>query len=411
MTTQYDNYTYITSQGVIVPDTSTVQEQVTQDLINVFGQDLDTTPETVEGRFIQCLTDYRTNTLAINAQNANQINLRYATGRFLDAIGAFFGVDRIAATSSRVLATVTGIENTIIPAGSQAKTTNGDVFYAENDITIGYNGTATGYFLSLEKGAILCDTGTLTTIVNAVLSWETINNTESATLGTKQESDNNYRARIVQSRNTGISLLEAIKSRLVSVDNVNSCFVYDNYTNQTITYDGISIDAHSIVVIVDGGADADIAEAIFKTKTGGTGYTAITGHSTTVNVTDGSFNVTYPVTFNRPEQKPFRISIQVKNNNYSGDDLEQDVKDAVINWGKNLVEGVDGLKIGQDISSFEIAAAVSQQIPEIYVKDCKTAFLSGGSLSTSELTITIGEIGHIGAIGDEPEDYITVTVV
>lgn len=154
MTTQYDNYTYINSQGVIVPDTSTVQEQVTQDLVNVFGQDLDTTPETVEGRFIQCLTDYRTNTLAINAQNANQINLRYATGRFLDAIGAFFGLDRIAATSSRILATVTGVENTVIPAGSQAKTTNGDIFYAENDITIGLTGSATGYFLSLEKGQI-----------------------------------------------------------------------------------------------------------------------------------------------------------------------------------------------------------------------------------------------------------------
>ena len=89
MTTQYDNYTYITSSGVIVPDTSSIQEQVNQDLLNVFGQDLDLTPETPQGRLSQCLTDYRTNTLAINAQNANQINLRYASGRFLDAIAAF----------------------------------------------------------------------------------------------------------------------------------------------------------------------------------------------------------------------------------------------------------------------------------------------------------------------------------
>lgn len=404
MTTQYDNYTYITSQGVIVPDTSTVQEQVTQDLINVFGQDLDTTPETVEGRFIQCLTDYRTNTLAINAQNANQINLRYATGRFLDAIGAFFGVERYAATSTRVLATVTGIENTIIPAGSQAKTTDGNVFYAENDITIGYTGTATGYFLSLEKGEIPCDSGTLTTIVNAVLGWETINNGSSGTLGTKQESDNDFRLRIEQSRYTGISLLGSIKSRLVNVPNVKSCFVYDNYTNATIIYDGVSIDAHSIVVIVDGGAEADIAEAIFKSKTGGTGYTAISGFSKSVTVTDGAFNVPYTVIYNEPDRKEFAVSIQVKNVNYDGDNLVQDVKDAIMNWSQNLVEGVDGLKIGQDISSFEIAAAVSQQIPTIYVKDCKTKF-AGGSFSTSELTITIAEIGKLD------EEDITVTVV
>lgn len=404
MTTQYDNYTYINSQGVIVPDTSTVQEQVTQDLVNVFGQDLDTTPETVEGRFIQCLTDYRTNTLAINAQNANQINLRYATGRFLDAIGAFFGLDRIAATSSRVLATVTGVENTVIPAGSQAKTTNGDIFYAENDIIIGLTGSATGYFLSLEKGQIPCSAHSLNKIVNAVLGWETIDNTASATEGTKQESDDDFRQRIEDARYKGISLLEAIKAKLVNVDNVKSCFAYDNYTNQTITYDGVDIDAHSLVVIVDGGANQDIAEAIFKAKTGGTGYTAISGQSVTVNVVDGAFNVTYPVTFNRPEIKAFKISIQVKNISYEGSDLAGDIKAAIMNWANNKVEGVDGLKIGQNISSFEIAAAVSQQIPEIYVKDCKTAFI-GGTLSTSELTITIAQIGEI------EESNITVTVV
>lgn len=404
MTTQYDNYTYINSQGVIVPDTSTVQEQVTQDLVNVFGQDLDTTPETVEGRFIQCLTDYRTNTLAINAQNANQINLRYATGRFLDAIGAFFGLDRISATSSRVLATVTGVENTVIPAGSQAKTTNGDIFYAENDIIIGLTGSATGYFLSLEKGQIPCSAHSLNKIVNAVLGWETIDNTASATEGTKQESDDDFRQRIEDARYKGISLLEAIKAKLVNVENVKSCFAYDNYTNQTITYDGVDIDAHSLVVIVDGGANQDIAEAIFKAKTGGTGYTAISGQSVTVNVVDGAFNVTYPVTFNRPEIKAFKISIQVKNISYEGSDLAGDIKAAIINWANNKVEGVDGLKIGQNISSFEIAAAVSQQIPEIYVKDCKTAFI-GGTLSTSELTITIAQIGEI------EESNITVTVV
>ena len=404
MTTQYDNYTYINSQGVIVPDTSTVQEQVTQDLVNVFGQDLDTTPETVEGRFIQCLTDYRTNTLAINAQNANQINLRYATGRFLDAIGAFFGLDRISATSSRVLATVTGVENTVIPAGSQAKTTNGDIFYAENDITIGLTGSVTGYFLSLEKGQIPCSAHSLNKIVNAVLGWETIDNTASATEGTEQESDDDFRQRIEDARYKGISLLEAIKAKLVNVENVKSCFAYDNYTNQTITYDGVDIDAHSLVVIVDGGANQDIAEAIFKAKTGGTGYTAISGQSVTVNVVDGAFNVTYPVTFNRPEIKAFKISIQVKNISYEGSDLAGDIKAAIMNWADNKVEGVDGLKIGQNISSFEIAAAVSQQIPEIYVKDCKTAFI-GGTLSTSELTITIAQIGEI------EESNITVTVV
>lgn len=404
MTTQYDNYTYITTTGVIVPDTSTIQAQVTQDLLNALGQDLDTTPETPQGRLIQLLTDYRVNTLGINAQNANQINLRYATGRFLDAIASFFGLNRIAATSTRVLATLTGIAGTVIPSGSQAQTTNGDVFYAENNITIGANGLATGYFLSLVKGSIPCEVNTLTTIVNAVLGWEAINNTASATLGTEIESDTAFRIRIKNSRYSGISLLDSIKSKLANIENVKSSWVYDNYTNQTITYSGIDIDPHSIVVIVDGGDNEDIAKAIFQTKTGGTGYTAISGQSVTESVTDGAFGVVYQVTFNRPEIVPFKVGIQLRDVNYDGADLEADVKQAIIDWSNGLIEGVDGLKIGQNVSPFEISAAVSAQIPTIYIKSCKVA-LVGGTLSTNELTFTVAQIGQIS------ESNITVSVV
>lgn len=203
---QYDNYQYVTSTGLIVPDTSTIRDQVTQDFKNALGQDLDVTPETPQGRLIQLITDYRVNTLAINALNSNQINLRYATGRFLDAIGSFYGTERIASTSTRVLATVTGVANTVIPQGSQAKTTAGDLFYAENNITIGNSGTSTGYFLSLEKGPIPCEVNTLTQIVNAVLGWETISNSANAIIGTNVESDTDFRNRIQDSRFTGISL-------------------------------------------------------------------------------------------------------------------------------------------------------------------------------------------------------------
>lgn len=404
MTTQYDNYQYITSNGIIVPDTSTIQEQVEQDFKNALGQDLDTTPETPQGRLIQLITDYRTNTLAINAENANQINLRYATGRFLDAIGSFFGVSRIGAKSTRVLANVVGVQGTVIPQGSQAQTTDGDVFYAENSITIGSSGTANGYFLSLEKGAIPCDVNSLNTIVNAVLGWESINNTASAIIGINTENDIDFRARIEASRVSGISLMSAIKARLANVPNVLSSFAYDNYEDTSITYDGITIDPHSILVVVDGGTNQAVSEAIYKAKTGGTGYTAITGQSVSEQVIDGSYGVPYTVTFNRPDVIPFKVAIDVSRNVYTGADLEDNIKQAIIDWSKGLVNGVDGLKIGQNVSPYEIGAAVSAVIPEIYVKSVEIA-LVGQAFGTSELTFTIAEIGQI------IESNITVTVI
>lgn len=403
MTTQYDDYVYVSDSGIILPDTATIQDQVIADFKNALGQDLDVTPETPQGRLIQLITDYRVNTLGINAYNANQINLRYATGRFLDALGSFFGVTRISASSTRVLADIVGSSGTIIPAGSQAQTNEGNIFYAENNITIGANGNATGYFLSLEKGSIPCSTNSLNTIVNAVLGWETITNSASATIGTEQESDSDFRKRIMNSRISGISLMSAIKGKLENINNVVSSWAYDNYTDSVITYQGIDIDPHSIVVVVDGGDNEDIAKALYEVKTGGTGYTAINNQSETITVRDEAYGTQYNVTFNRPEDINFAIKISVKNINYSGSDLENQIKEAIINWSLGLISGVDGLKIGQNISPFEISAAVSSVIPEIYIKKCEIGLL-GGAFSTNELAITIAQIGRIS------QSNITVTV-
>ena len=110
------------------------------------------------------------------------------------------------------------------------------------------------------------------------------------------------------------------------------------------------------------------------------------------------------MTFNRPQVVDFDVVIQVRNNLYTGSDLEGDVKRAILNWSVGGVQGVDGLKIGQNVSPFEIASAVSASIPDLYVKNCLICN-HGGTPATSELTYTVAQIGEI------KEENITVTVV
>ena len=50
-----DYYDYITNRGVIVPDTSTVLSDVENEFKSVFGNDLDVSPETVQGRLIEMI--------------------------------------------------------------------------------------------------------------------------------------------------------------------------------------------------------------------------------------------------------------------------------------------------------------------------------------------------------------------
>ena len=64
--------------------------------------------------------------------------------------------------------------------------------------------------------------------------------------------------------------LEAIRARVLAQPGVTDCLVHDNDTSAQITRQGISIPAGNVLVIVEGGASADIADAIAKTKGAGT---------------------------------------------------------------------------------------------------------------------------------------------
>lgn len=399
-----DLYDYNTEQGIIVPDTDEVKTDVENEYLSVFGSDLDLSASTPQGRLIEMETLARQQAVGLCALVANQVNIDYATGQYLDGIGAFYGISRRGATRTRVLATVTGVQDTLIPAGSIAETTAGDRFYLENDTTIPAAGTITTYFLAEELGEIPCSTNSLTVIVSQIIGWESVDNGAAAEIGQEIESDAEYKKRIKNSRYNGNSLIQSIQAALNQIDNVKSSFVYDNGTGSTITYDGISIPAHSILIIVDGGTDQDIAEAILKKKSSGSGYTAITDQDVTVNVSDGAYGVVYPVTFNRPEQLAFDIEIDVVQNSYSGGDLEQAVKDAIEKWAVGGAVGVDGLKIGQNVSPYEIGAAVSDSIPQIYIKSVKIC-LHGGTPAATELVCTVAQIYTIA------ESNITVNVV
>lgn len=398
-----DLYEYNTEQGIIVPDTDEVKTDVENEYMSVFGSDLDLSASTPQGRLIEMETLARQQAVGLCALIANQINIDYATGQYLDGIGAFYGVSRLGATRTRVLATVTGVQDTIIPAGSIAETTAGDRFYCENDTTIPAGGSTTTYFLAEELGEIPCATNSLTSIVSQIIGWETIDNGAAADIGQNIESDLEYRKRIKNTRYNGNSLIQSIRGALNQVENVKSSFVYDNGTSQAITYDGISIPAHSILIVVDGGTDFDVASAILHKKSSGSGYAAITDQAVTVNVPDGAYGVNYPVIFNRPQQLAFDIEIEVKANTYSGSDLEQAVKDAIEAWATGDVSGVDGLKIGQNVSPYEIGAAVSEKIPQIYIKSVNIC-LHGETPAAAELTCTVAQIYTIA------ESDITVTV-
>ena len=395
-----DLYRLDNNAGVVITDTADIKSRVEDMMKTVFGADVDVTEETPMGRLVEMITVLMSQTLSINAQNANQFNINLATGVYLDAIGSLFGITRRAATRTRVRVTVTGAQNTVIPISCVAETTEGHKFYPESPISIGSNGKGDGYFVSMETGVVPCDRNTLSIIVSGTLGWETVNNdTDTATIyGTMLETDASYRERILASRASGSSSIAAITNAIYNSDSqITSAYVLENGYSQPIVKRGITIPAHSIFVCVYGGNDDAIAKAIFNTKTAGAGYTYSAGAATlkTIEVEDKYTGQTYRVFFFRPIETTLSFNVVVDRHLYAGTNLETDVKNAINEYCQQS-------GIGSNVTREAAVAYIANKIPSIRIVSLSVGYtgsepqdsipLSANRIpTTSDTNITVTE--------------------
>lgn len=411
-------YKYNTDTGIIVPDVATLRDDTRSVVREVFGGNISVADQTPQGRIIEAVSLLKADILGINASTSNQLNISYSTGRFLDNIGAFYGVYRNPASNTKISIIVTGDENTVVTAGSLISSKKGIKYSVAADIKIGSDGVAEGVAIATESGIVEpsfdpeSDTyDPVTTITSGLIGWDTVEGERILGIGAEEESDDAFRKRILESRVFGVSFVESIASELNKISGVRSSFVYDNGNGYGVVYTedgsivkeseaksqglkGVLIPAHHVLVIADCDADdyTNVAKAIFKTKSVGSGLVRLyeqngkgfgdwdvqdstkvdTGwkYTRAVGITDEWYSGNYIMYFMTPITFEFSIVIDVIKNKYTGTNLVSDVKRCIEQWALGNVSGVDGLSVNQPIFSHECAAAVSTKIPEIQIMDC-----------------------------------------
>lgn len=356
------DYKYITSSGVIIPDTAELRAAVEYEFRSVFGQDLDVSPETPQGVLITMETENRDAVVRNNAELANQINPDIAGGVFLDAIWALTGGQRWDATQS-ILTQVEfgGVPGTIIPKGSLAETKTGDQFATTKPLIIGKDGKITGDMRAVETGPVECPAGKLNTVASSVLGWETVSNPTNAVLGRVAESDlqSRRRRKLTLAKNT-VSVGEAITSALYELEGVRSLAYRENYTDTPMSLDGITLVPHSVYVCVEGGESGEIARALLRTKTIGAAFNG----SEEVEVPEPVSGQIYTVKFDRAKEIVLFCRVTVKQTPL---DAQTIIPAAVESWARGETEGDGGLVVGREVSPFEIAAGINASEPRLFV--------------------------------------------
>lgn len=194
------------------------------------------------------------------------------------------------------------------------------------------------------------ETGTIIKLVKVVNGVYDFKQNETAQGGQEQETDNAYIERWFLSRNDSVWNIDGIQSELLKLDGVKSAMVDENYE---MTTNSKGLEGKSIVAIVDGGRDEDIALAIWKKKD-----QAIKTIGDTCKIIRDNQGNERKICFYRPKKKGVKVKIS-----FTVAQGENILEDNLLGIVKEYIKNV---KVGEYITSYKCE---SEYIRLVYPAD------------------------------------------
>lgn len=393
-------YEYLIDSGTVIADTGPVRDEVVAEWRSVLGQQLSDNGNTPQGVAINSDTLARVSTAKNNAALANQLNRNIAGGIFLDGLGALMDMPRVEGTPTIIPdVTLNGEPLTVIPAGTQIQDANSPANVAESitEVTLSSTGGAQVNFQLLNDGAIDIPVHTLNIITpGGPLGLETADNTIVATLGTTGQKDPAYRTFQNETlANQGSGIEEACMAAIAQINGFWSQTFRQNVLSIEQEIDGVTMASHSLYSCVSGGTDLAIAQALDEKKGGGCGYNNGPGINGSVPITNPFSGQVIDVLFDRPNLIPIGVAVTVVMVT-SVVDPSKVVKQAILDYAAGETGPTSGLKVGTTVSAFELAKAISQEVPELYVKDILIGLVSDPPpVSSDPIPIAIFEMATV----------------
>jgi hypothetical protein len=319
--------------NVWVPNSPSTELTIFQQVfVSTFGANTNLVPSSINGVFIQELTNF-------GVQNENTVTLltsqiynpNYASGQYLDGLCAWDGIRRASATQSVVTCQLAGLPLVTIPAETQVISIYGDVFYSQAEIIFNSGGIGSGVFLSLDAGAINCDANAINRILQPISGWDTINNSAPGVQGTIQQSDSSLR--FERQYNLGVNSTGSVislNSALGNAADIVDFIVINNDSGSPLTSRGVTVPAGGIYISVYGSAsNATIGNLIANKNSSGTQIYATA--PVTYTYTNPTYGFTITTRWDVPNACPIQVDISYVNNPALPTDIPTQIQNLIIN--------------------------------------------------------------------------------
>jgi len=396
--------------GFIAPAEQDVLLGMQADIDQAFGGGLNPALETPQGQLASSFTAITANANDTFVNMANQFDPAFAAGRFQDAIGRIYFIERNPALPTVVQATCTGLAGVPIPVGALARAQDGNLYICTEAGEIPQAGGIVLSFACSTPGPIACPAGTLNSIFQTIPGWDSITNLTDGVLGNDVESREDFETRRQASvAQNSLGSVPSVRGAVLNVPSVLDAFVTENPFAEAVTIGGQILVPNSLYVAAVGGATLDVATAIWSKKAPGCNYNG----NTTVTVRDQGPGLSppfpeYPVTFLIPPSLDIIYAINLLNNSLVPSDAVTQIQQAIM----AAFAGADGLpraRIGSTILASRFYPPIVKlgswaQILSVTIGSRNVpAAQVLGSIAGQTLTITGTQAGAL-AIGQTLDD-------
>lgn len=266
------------ANGLQVSTSQEIRDNLEIGLRAIYGQDINLDQNSPNGQEVGITTQLVTDLLELLAQVNNSFDPDRAIGRLLDERVVINNIERFGATYTTIniditvdrTVTLQGLDGNYNDPNASAYTVQdnaGNQFILADTSTI-TAGTHSLTFRARNIGQVETTIGTINNPVTIVLGVTGINNPSAAvTVGQNEETDAQLRVRRQRSvANSANGYLNGLLGLILSLDGVTDARLYENFTDVTDTN---GIPPHAIWAVVEGGANIDIANAIYERKSYG----------------------------------------------------------------------------------------------------------------------------------------------
>lgn len=300
-----------TADGLTVNTLQEVIDNFNAGLQAIYGADINLDSNSPDGQAVNIYAQSIEDILELIVEINNGFNPDRAIGRILDErcainniarAGGTFTIQPIEIVTSATV-TLAGLDaafNDINGAGYTVQDNAGNQFILIDTVTL-TPGTNTVSFRAQQIGEVLTTVDTINNQVTVVLGVTSVNN-PSGPLSIGQNEETDAQLRIRRSKSVSINssgYLNGLLGVVLALAGVSEAAIYENVTNIT---DSDGIPAHGIWLIVEGGANTDIANAIYAKKS----YGANMKGDVVIDITTASGNI-FQAKFDRPVSEDLYI--------------------------------------------------------------------------------------------------------